>query len=452
MNVSRIFKVIARPLLVLLQFTRLPHRSSLVWVPACASAVAFSGVALSPLAWPESPQTTIAIVEGRWHINGAVVYPGAAELSVRNGASWGFMHKDENQFIPFEYGGAQDDPIVYAAIKRLIRAPMFPGETWEARKPAALGLDAARLAELAEFLGGRGCVIKDGYVVKVWGDQAERSDWMSSAKPVLSTMLFFAVEEGLVDSVDQPIAEFGWELRPKDRAITFRCLGAMSSGYMRPEAPGEAWAYNDYAIQIYQQTLFDKIFKDEPRAAAEHPDRLGALGFEDGLRFRDTNRRMSASVRDFARLAWFWLNRGRWGDKQVLPARYFDEYMQPQTAPDLPHTQSDSTEDYLGIGSYGGGTDHFTRFGAGIYGFNWWFNETGRLHPDARTWPHAPADTVMSIGAGGNCSVIIPSLNLVLVNARGNWGRLDAGNPDSRMNQALAFLAEALDSGSADDG
>jgi hypothetical protein len=31
--------------------------------------------------------------------------------------------------------------------------------------------------------------------------------------------------------------------------------------------------------------------------------------------------------------------------------------------------------------------DHFTRFGPGVYGFNWWFNETGRDHPDRPNWP-----------------------------------------------------------------
>jgi len=47
----------------------------------------------------------------------------AAALSVQHGASWGFMHKDKNQFIPFEYDGAQDDPAVYSAIQRLTTAP-----------------------------------------------------------------------------------------------------------------------------------------------------------------------------------------------------------------------------------------------------------------------------------------------------------------------------------------
>lgn len=320
---------------------------------------------------------------------------------------------------------------------------VFPGAEWEQRDPQELGVDAASLDKLAELLGGRGCVIEAGYVVKAWGDQAQRGDWMSSAKPVLSTLLFFAVEEGLVKSVDQPIADFGWDLKPKDRGITFRHLGSMTSGYARPEPAGAAWAYNDYAIQLYQKTLFDRVFKQDPKTAAEHPARLGAVGLQDGLEFHASNRRLSASVRDFARIAWLWLNRGRWGDRQILPRRCFDEYMRPQTPKDLPHTQKADTDDYLGIGSYGGDSDHFVKFGAGIYGFNWWFNDTGRLHPEVRTWPDAPPDTIMSVGAGGNCSAIVPSLDLAVICAQGNWGALKAADRTSRMNRMLKLAAQA---------
>ncbi len=334
--------------------------------------------------------------------------------------------------------------LVVAAVNVAARANHFPGEHWETHTPQEAGMDADALDALASALGGRGCVVKDGYVVKTWGDQAERSDWLSSAKPVLSTLLFFTIQEGKVKSVDQPIIEFGWPLIGKDQGITFRHLGAMTSGYARPDPPGAAWAYNDFAIQLYQKTLFDKVFQGDPDAIAAVPERFGALQLEDGLHFIAEKRRLKASVRDFARIAWFWLNRGKWGERQVLPARFFDEYMKPQTPFDLPHTKDADTNDYLGIGSYGGGSDHFTKFGAGIYGFNWWFNGKGRLHPDAMTWPDAPADTFMSIGFGGNCSVIIPSLNLVLASAQGNWGKLDGGNPDCEMNRAIALLAGAV--------
>lgn len=319
----------------------------------------------------------------------------------------------------------------------------FPDAAWSERSPAELGIDAAQLDEVVGRLGGRGCVIKDGYVVKTWGDQAERSDWFSSAKPVLSTLLFFAIQEGLVKSVDQPIAEFGWELKPKDRGITFRHLGSMTSGYARPEGPGEAWAYNDFAIQLYQKTLFDKVFKGDPKEAAEHPKRLGGLGLQDGLDWRKTNRRLSASVRDFARIAWFWLNRGAWRGGNLLPGHYLDDYMKPQAPADLPLTQKADTDDYLGIGTYGGGSDHFTKCGPGVYGFNWWFNGKGGPHPDALTWPDAPPETIMSLGARGNSTAMIPSLRLVIACANGDWNDLKGGDRKSKLDRAVGQIARA---------
>ncbi|NUM54591.1 MAG: DUF5060 domain-containing protein [Candidatus Hydrogenedentes bacterium] len=320
---------------------------------------------------------------------------------------------------------------------------VFPGKTWESRDPRSLGVDGAALNTIAEELGGRGCVVKDGFVVKTWGDQTEVRDWASSAKPVLSTLLFFAIEEGQVKDVDQRIADFGWPLSEKDETMTFRHLGAMMGGYARPEAPGAAWAYNDFAIQLYQKTLFDKVFKADAKTVADNPRRLGALQFEDGLQWSD-RARLSASVRDFARIDWLWLNKGRWGDKQLLPRRYFDEYCAPQTPKDLALSSDAETNDYLQIGTYGGGSNHFSDAGPGAYGFNWWFNETGGTHPQTRMWPDAPADMFMSIGARGNSSAVIPSLNAVLVCAEGDWQDNSAGNRNSKQNRILGRFARAV--------
>lgn len=320
---------------------------------------------------------------------------------------------------------------------------VFPGKTWQTKAPEELGLDPARLDAVAVSLGGRGCIIKDGYVVKSWGPQDEKSDWFSSAKPVLSTLLFFAIQEGKVESVDTKIASFGWPLIPKDQTMTFRHLADMTSGYARPEAPGAAWSYNDFAIQLYQKTLFDKVFREDPATAANSPERFGKIGLEDGLAFRESNRRISASVRDFARIAWLWLNRGNWDGKPVLAERFFVDYMRPDVPKDLPNTEKAETNDYLRIGSYGGGSDHFSKAGPGIYGFNWWYNSTGRGHPDSPTWPGAPAETVMSLGFGGNCTALIPSQRLLVVAANADWGKNDPGNADGVMNHRLKQIAYA---------
>ncbi|MHC5537855.1 DUF5060 domain-containing protein [Singulisphaera rosea] len=324
------------------------------------------------------------------------------------------------------------------------RAQHFPGKGWETRDPASLGLDPATLDALANSLGGQGCIVKDGYVVKTWGSQAEKRDWFSSAKPVLSTLLMFAMREGKVKSPDQPIAEFGWALKPKDQGMTFRHLASMTSGYARPEKPGEAWSYNDFAIQLYQKTLFDRVFQGDPEAVANHATRFGAIGLEDGLSFRKSNRRISASVRDFARIAWFWLNGGEWEGKTILPREYFEENMRPQVPKTLPSTRPAETDDYLGIGTYGGGSDHFAKCGRGTYGFNWWFNATGRDHPNLRTWPDAPEELIMSVGARGNCSAILPSRNAIVVAADANWGSLEGGKVHSRLNHNLELFAKAV--------
>ncbi|MCC6798175.1 MAG: DUF5060 domain-containing protein [Candidatus Hydrogenedentes bacterium] len=320
---------------------------------------------------------------------------------------------------------------------------VYPGKEWAHRDPSEMSIDAIALDRVAEDLGGRGCMIKDGHVIKTWGDQSEVGDWASSAKPVLSTLLFFAIEEGLVKNVDQPIADFGWPLSDKDKSMTFRHLGAMTGGYARPEAPGAAWAYNDFAIQLYQKTLFEKVFKLDAKSVADDPKRLGPLQFEDGLKWSE-KARLAASPRDFARIAWLWLNKGRWGDKQLLPARYFNEYCKPQVPSDIALSDANiDTNDYLQIGSYGGGSNHFSDSGPGTYGFNWWFNVPGGKHPNVRMWPDAPEDTFMSLGVRGNSSAIIPSLNAVLVCAEGSWQDDTPGDRASKKNQILGRFARA---------
>lgn len=320
--------------------------------------------------------------------------------------------------------------------------PVYPTQAWATKSPADAQLHPRVVDSIPELLKGRGCIVRHGYVVKTWGDQSQKGDWMSSSKPVISTLLFFAVQEGKLASVHAPISEFGWVLRPKDQPMTFHHLANMVSGYARPDKPGAAWAYNDYAINLYRLTLFERLFQETPKAVANDPGRLGALQFEDGLSF-SKKARVIASVRDFARLCWFWLNKGEWESKHLLSNQFFRDYCRPHVPAKLPHTTKADTDDYLGIGSYGGGSDHFTRYGPGIYGYNFWFNSTGREHPEQVTWPDAPLDAFMTIGAGGNSAVIIPSLDMIIVAAKAKWGNPKPGNAASVMNRVMKLAVQA---------
>ena len=47
----------------------------------------------------------------------------AAQAAVKAGCSWGFMHSKVNQYVPFQFNGHRDDPVVYTTLKRLTSPP-----------------------------------------------------------------------------------------------------------------------------------------------------------------------------------------------------------------------------------------------------------------------------------------------------------------------------------------
>jgi len=66
----------------------------------------------------------------------------------------------------------------------------FPGATWAFKTPAELALDSAKLDAARDYIGGRGCVVRHGYMGYTWGDQSQRQDVASACKPWYSTFLF----------------------------------------------------------------------------------------------------------------------------------------------------------------------------------------------------------------------------------------------------------------------
>ena len=89
-----------------------------------------------------------------------------------------------------------------------VEARSYPKDVWQTKTPAEVGLNSQKIDAIAKLLGGRGCIVRNSYVVKSWADQSQKGDWMSSSKPVFSTLLFFALQEGKLDSVHTPIKRF----------------------------------------------------------------------------------------------------------------------------------------------------------------------------------------------------------------------------------------------------
>jgi len=321
-------------------------------------------------------------------------------------------------------------PVV--AVLLLLAAPaaavpeVFPGATWAQRTPAQVGLNTTKLDGLAALVGGDGMIVRYGYQVYTWGNPARRGDWGSASKAVTATTLFFADHEGLC-SIHSCVGDFLPGGSAKDSSITFFHLANMISGYSRAEWPGQAWAYNDYAINLYAYVLAYRVFDLPPRGVFD--SRLGFLGLQDTYRIDNLTqfgRIKEMSVRDFARIGLFWLEKGAWDGVQVLPESYFSDWVKCQVPADLPRTAADGPESW-NYGSHGGSDDQ-DRPLQGHYGMNFYVNTNG-------WWPGLPPGVFQANGHDGRQVVtVIPGLRIVAAGL-GVWG-----NPST---EALELLFEA---------
>jgi CubicO group peptidase (beta-lactamase class C family) len=342
--------------------------------------------------------------------------------------------------VPEDFG---PEVVLHAARVDEAVAPVFPGADWTFREPALLGLSRDGLEALAGKWGGAGCVARFGYMAFCWGAIDQRLEWGSAAKPLLSTLLLFAVQEGRVADPHAQIAGLGWPLRGKDRAITLHHLANMTSGYARAEAPGRAFAYNDFAINLYGRSLegifgapLDSVFQA----------RLAPLQFQDRPALSSRHGYgLEASIRDAARLGLLWLRRGQLPDGALVSAPLAHRFMMPHVDPAVPLSRS-GRDDYLDVGSFGALRSSEVAHGPGLYGYNWWFNypvtSGGPLH-----WPDVPAGAFQANGHWGRELItVLPSLRMVIA-ATGPWGdlrRFIPGDPEAPTNRLLADILSAV--------
>jgi CubicO group peptidase (beta-lactamase class C family) len=332
------------------------------------------------------------------------------------------------------------------------RGNVFPAAHWEQRSPEQVGLSREKLDALKKLVGGRGCVVRHGYMVYSWGDQSKSSDVASAFKPVLSTLLLMAVQEGRLNSVDELVADFEPRLKTlnngKDGGITWRHLASQTSGYGLAEPPGAAYSYNDFALALYYATLTQKVFltngTEVLRTRLAEP-----LQFEDEFSFNafrrpDRDGRLALSVRDFARIGLLCLRNGLWHDKQLIKPEFIRMAINSPIPTDTPLTSGREADMLPGQHSIGGGKN-ITPVGPGYYSFNWWLNRTNKA--GQRLFVDAPPDTYVASGHGGKRTLwVFPSLDLIVC---WNDSPIDdhdksPGNPDSKCNQAVRLMVEAV--------
>lgn len=285
-----------------------------------------------------------------------------------------------------------------------------------------------------------------------WGDPAQSGDVASAFKPVLTTLMLMAVQDGLLGSVDDRVSAVEPRLaglnEGKDAGITWRHLASQLSGYGRPERPGAAYSYNDYAITLYYDTLMAGGYRTNGDVVLA--TRLGGpLQFEDKHTFlafgpRDRPGRLSLSCRDFARFGLLYLRGGRWRERQLLRGDLVrmavDSPLPVNTplssGPPLPMLPGQRTM---------GGKFNLTPVGPGYYSFNWWLNRTNA--GGQRLLVDASPDVYLASGHGGKRVLYLaPGDDLIVC---WNDGRIEdhdvsPGSSATRMNVAARLIRDAV--------
>jgi CubicO group peptidase (beta-lactamase class C family) len=330
---------------------------------------------------------------------------------------------------------------------------VYPGKEWAIKRPEQVGLNITKLKEIGGYAGGFGCVVRQGYMVYSWGDASRRKDVASAAKPFYSHFLFKAVENGKISSLDELVNR--WEPRLnqinkdrgyKDRNIRWRDFANQISCYGLAEAPGTAYAYNDWQMALFWDLLFKKVYGvsyETVDAEVLHPQLSDQLQCQDNPTFmafgvKDRPGRLAISPRDFARFGLLYLRKGKWKGKQLISVNHATMAVTGPLPNSIPRTAGQQAEMIPGQRSIGSKRipdnqcDH-----VGSYSWLWWTNGVGR--DGARHWPDVPVDTYGCFGHGGlRAMVVMPSKDLII-----SWN--DTKIRGSEMeNHALKLLKESV--------
>ena len=313
--------------------------------------------------------------------------------------------------------------------------PYAPGAEWEVDSPNAHSIDTAGLDKARDYAFAAGkntqgvVVVHRGAIVGEWYDTkhgAGKDSWAASwsmAKSFTSALIGIALDEGLIPSIDEPMATYypSWRGTPREK-ITLRDVLQMSSGLdfvedydpnslessdiiqmvvfkqnqlryavNRPakNEPGSTWSYSSGDTMLLSGVL-EKVTGMEVTEYAE-VKLFEPLGIDQVEWWQDARSNtltyccVDTTSRDFARFGLLYLHEGMWGDQQVVPSEWVADSVTP--AP-----------------TYEG------------YGYQWWLTGV--------TASGLPEDTFSARGHDGQYIYIIPSLDLVVVR-NGTYGKYD---------------------------
>jgi CubicO group peptidase (beta-lactamase class C family) len=321
--------------------------------------------------------------------------------------------------------------LLLGALTHAAWGQVWPRERWSTAEPDKVGLREESLVQARDYAltgGGAGYITRHGRLVMAWGDPGQLYDLKSTTKSIGGTLLGLALHDGLVELDDlaaghhphfgtppETNADRGWHDR-----ITLRQLAHQTAGFEKPGGferllfePGTQWHYSDggpnwlaecltlrYRRDL-NEVLFERVLtplgvKPEDlrwRKNAYRPDEIQAI------KRREFGSGISANVDAMARIGYLYLRRGKWQDRQIIPAEYVERASRP--APEnfgLPEHDP----------RHGNASDH--------YSLLWWNNGDGTIDG-------LPRDAYWSWGLYDSLIVVIPSLDIVAARAGRSWER-----------------------------
>jgi CubicO group peptidase (beta-lactamase class C family) len=337
-------------------------------------------------------------------------------------------------------------------------SPTSLNDGWPTATPESAGLDGTRLCGIAAKLAATNAnvhsivIVRQGKLVfeqyfagedQLWGtnrgrqefDATTKHDMRSVSKSVTSLLFGIAIDRQLIKGLDEPIVKFfpdyaavktaGWD------NVTLLHLLNMSSGMQwdqnRPwvdpqnderqltsEAdpfrfilsksisapPGTVWNYNSGETDLLGNVI--ERVSGKPLEVFAREALFAPLGISDWEWMKYRNEHISASAglrlrpRDAAKIGQLVLNKGMWGSKQIVSAKWIEQSVTPRLQ---------------AIGNFGG---------LFYYGQQWWMGRTLSGDKDVK-W-------VAAQGLGGQRVFIVPELDLVMATTSGMYGNPRQGS------------------------
>lgn len=274
--------------------------------------------------------------------------------------------------------------------------------------------------------GPAGMILKDGYIIGRWGDVEKVDMTFSVTKSFLSTTALIALDQDLINSVEDRVEEYVWDGTfegEHNSKITWEHLlqqtsdwnGQLWGGFDwadRPPSeggiddwrarklrePGTHYEYNDVRVNALAYALLNVFRRPLPRILKENiMDPIGAsttwrwYGYEnswvtiDGLKMQSVSGGghsgggMFINTKDMARFGLLFMNNGNWNGKQLVSVQNVKQAMDP------------------------------SEVNPG-YGYMWWLNTTT---PEG--WEQLPDHIFYAAGFGGNFIIVDQKKNLVVV-------------------------------------